>query len=151
MNNQIEFIINHITAQPEFLEGNGLFEAFQENLAKFAEVEAGIYAEYIRGEEPLSPKTIALKRRTEQNQDNSLYQEPNPPGTPSDLKQPPELLQEIQTYVTPMRQMVNLSQDNNTPPHNGRIDHAIPTSTQNSTAPVSTQSQTLQASYAENF
>ncbi len=31
------------------------------------------------------------------------------------------------------------------------IDHAIPTSTQNSTAPVLTQSQTLQASYAENF
>jgi hypothetical protein len=47
--------------------------------------------------------------------------------------------------------MVNLSQDNNTPPYNGTIDHAIPTSMQNSTAPVSTQSQTLQASYAENF
>ncbi len=44
MNNQIEFIINHIAAQPEFLEGNGLFEAFQENQAKFAAVEAGIYA-----------------------------------------------------------------------------------------------------------
>jgi hypothetical protein len=25
MNNQIEFIINHIAAQPEFLEENGLF------------------------------------------------------------------------------------------------------------------------------
>jgi hypothetical protein len=50
-----------------------------------------------------------------------------------------------------MRQTVDLSQDNDTPPLNGTIDRAIPTSTQNSTAPVSTQSQTLQASYAENF
>jgi hypothetical protein len=151
MNNQIKFIINHITAQPEFLEGNGLFKAFQENQAKFAEVEAGICAEYIRGEGTLLPKTLALKWRTEQNQDNNFYQEPSPPGTPSNLKQPPELLQQIQTYVTPMRQTVNLSQDYNTPPLNGTIDHAIPTSTQNSTAPVLTQSQTLQASYAENF
>ncbi len=47
MNNQIKFIINHIAAQPEFLEGNGLFKAFQENQAIF--VEAGIYTEYIRG------------------------------------------------------------------------------------------------------
>ncbi len=97
------------------------------------------------------PKTIALKQRTEQNQDNSFYQEPSPPRTPSGLKQPPELLQKIQTYVTPMRQLVDLSQDNDTPPLNGMIDHAIPTSTQNSTALVSTQSKRLQASYAENF
>ncbi len=33
MNNQIKFIINHIATQSEFLEGNGLFEAFQENQA----------------------------------------------------------------------------------------------------------------------
>ncbi len=97
------------------------------------------------------PKTLALKWRTEQNQDNSFYQEPSPPGTPSDLKQPPELLQKIQTYITPMRQMIDLSQDYDIPPLNSMIDHAIPTSTQNSTAPVLTQSQTLQASYAENF
>jgi hypothetical protein len=94
MNNQIKFIINHFAAQPEFLERNGLFKAFQENQAKFAEVKAGIYAEYIRGEGTLSLKTLALKRRTEQNQDDSFYQEPSPPGTPSDLKQPPELLQQ---------------------------------------------------------
>ncbi len=93
MTNQLEIIINHIAAQPEFLEGNGLFEAFQENQAKFAEVKAGIYAEYIRGEGTLSPKTLALKQRTEQNQDNRFYQEPSPPGTLSNLKQPPELLQ----------------------------------------------------------
>jgi hypothetical protein len=74
MNNQIKFIINHIAAQPEFLEGNGQFEAFQENQAKFAEVEAGIYTEYIRGEGTLLPETLALKRRTEQNQDDSFYQ-----------------------------------------------------------------------------
>jgi hypothetical protein len=129
MNNQIEFIINHITAQPDSLEGNRLFEAFQENQAKLAEVEAGSYAEYIRGEGTLSPKTLVLKRRTEQNQDNSFYQEPSPPRTPSNLKQPPELLQQIQTNVTPMRQTVDLSRDNNTPPLNCRIDHAIPTST----------------------
>jgi hypothetical protein len=97
------------------------------------------------------PKTLALKWRTEQNQDNSFYQEPSPPRTPSNLKQPPELLQQIETYVTPMRQTVNLSQDNNTAPLNSTMDHAIPTSTQNSTAPVLTQSQTLPASYAENF
>jgi hypothetical protein len=151
MSNQIKFFINHIAAQPEFLEGNGLFEAFQENQAKFAEVEAGIYTEYIRGEGTLLPETLALKRRTEQNQDNSPYQEPSQPGTLSNLKQPPELLQQIQIYVTPMRQMVDLSQDNDTPPLNGMIDHTIPTSTQNSTTPVLTQSQTLQASYAENF
>ncbi len=47
LNNQIEFIINHIAAQPGYLEGNGLFKAFQENQEKRSEVEAGIYAEYI--------------------------------------------------------------------------------------------------------
>jgi hypothetical protein len=51
LNNQVEFIINHIMAQPEYLEGNGLFKAFQQNHKKWSEVEARIYAEYMRGEE----------------------------------------------------------------------------------------------------
>jgi hypothetical protein len=52
--NQIEFIINHIASQPEYIDNTALFEAFQENQEKWAEVEAGIYDDYIRGEGRLS-------------------------------------------------------------------------------------------------
>jgi hypothetical protein len=58
LNNQIEFIINHIVAQPKNLKGNRLFEAFQQNHEKWSEVKAGIYAEYMRGEGTLSPNTL---------------------------------------------------------------------------------------------
>jgi hypothetical protein len=50
MTNQIEFIINNIAKKPEFLEGEGLFEAYQEHISKWQTLEAGIYDEYIRGE-----------------------------------------------------------------------------------------------------
>ncbi len=60
MTNQMEFIINHIASQPNYIKNTGLFEAFQENQAKWAEVEAGIYDKYIRGEGTLSPVTQNL-------------------------------------------------------------------------------------------
>ncbi len=34
MTNQIEFILNHIATHPKYMDGTGLFEAFQENHAK---------------------------------------------------------------------------------------------------------------------
>ncbi len=71
LNNQIEFIINHIMAQSKYLEGNGLFEAFQQNHKKWSAVEAGIYAEYMRGEGTLSPNTLRQKHKAEQNHNDS--------------------------------------------------------------------------------
>ncbi len=71
LNNQIEFIVNHIAAQHEYLEGNGLFEAFQQNHKKWSKVEAGIYAEYMRGEGTLSPNTLRQKHKAEQNHKDS--------------------------------------------------------------------------------
>ncbi len=56
LNNQIEFIINHIATQPDYLNGNGLFEAFQQNHEKWAKIESEIHKEYIRGEEIPSPE-----------------------------------------------------------------------------------------------
>ena len=33
MTNQIKFILNHIATHPEYMDGTGLFKAFQENQA----------------------------------------------------------------------------------------------------------------------
>ncbi len=154
LNNQIEFIINQIMAQPKYLVGNGLFEAFQQNHKKWSEVEAGIYAEYMRGEGALSLNTLRQKHKAEQNHNNSymdheLHQPQTQPQ--SKLKQPPELLHQNQTYETPKRQTEDLTRDNKTPPPIDPNDQVPPPPTKTGKAPGPTQNQTIQASYAENF
>jgi hypothetical protein len=69
----------------------------------------------------------------------------------SKLKQPPELLHQKQTYKTPKSQMVDLTQDDKTPPPNDPNDRVPLPPTKTSKAPDPTQNQTIQASYTENF
>ena len=113
MTNQIKFILNHITTHPEYMDGTGLFEAFQENQAKWAEVEAGKFDKYTRGEGTLLPRTQQLKWARDQNLckgsqdedlDNSYHQQTNSPKTTSNLKQPPETIAQTQNYQTPKRE-----------------------------------------------
>ncbi len=122
MTNQIEFIINHIASQPDYIDSTGLFKAFQENQEKWAEVEAGIYNEYIRGEGMLSPITQKLKwdqeqHRYKESQDKDQHDSyhPNTTTNPSNLKQPPQSIKQMQPYEAPETTTINLSRSTNTP------------------------------------
>ena len=122
MTNQIEFIINNIAKKPEFLEGEGLFEAYQEHISKWETIEAGIYDEYIRGEGTLSPRTQKLKwseeykNYTEDHNQTDNYYNPTPPRTPT---------QEDNTtndYKTPEKVTVDLTDADNSPGPNNNND-----------------------------
>jgi hypothetical protein len=116
MTNQIEFIINHITSQPDYIKNTGLFEAFQENQAKWAEVEAGIYDKYIRGEGTISPVTQNLtwdrdNLRYEESQCNDTHDitsMDNPPPTPDPAPHP-------EPYEAPEPVTIDLSRNTGTP------------------------------------
>ncbi len=75
MTNQIEFIINHIASKPDYIDSASLYEEFQDNQEKWAEVEVGIYDEYIRREATLSPKSQKLKCDQEQHHYKENHQD----------------------------------------------------------------------------
>ena len=116
MTNQIEFIINHIASQPDYIKNTGLFEAFQENQAKWAEVEAGICDKYIRGEGTISLITQNLTwdrehLRYEDSQRNDPHDinstdNPTPTSDPAPHPEPDE---------APAPTTIDLSRNTNTP------------------------------------
>jgi hypothetical protein len=155
----------HTAALNPPLDSTRLFEAFQENQAKWAEVAAGIYDEYIRGEGTHSPTTQKLKWDREHlwyNERQDTDQEDC--HCTSNLTQPPKSVTQTEPYETPETTTIDLSQNTDTPsPPQIRDANTSLTQRDNnptlSTETPNTKSEhaitptwsNIKASYAESF